>query len=168
MSTNDRTVIKRLGGDDASEIIETDSLCFNCHGTGVTRLLLTRIPNFREVIIASFSCPHCGFENRTIDPAGTVQDRGKLFVLDVRSRRDLNRRIVQPSHSEIRIPSLESSFPTSEGCVTTIEGAMTSIISNLNALQPERKKADPKQAELIDKFIEKMKKLLTLEEHFVL
>jgi hypothetical protein len=27
---------------------------------GTTRLLLTKIPFFREVIIMSFSCPHCG------------------------------------------------------------------------------------------------------------
>ncbi|BHF59512.1 nucleolar zinc-finger protein [Sparganum proliferum] len=168
MSTSDGTVIRALGGDDASEIIETESLCFNCHEMGVTRLLLTRIPTFREVIVSSFSCPHCGFENRTVDPAGTVQDRGKLFVLDVRSQRDLNRRVVQPSHSEIRIPSLDSSFPTSEGCVTTVEGAITTIINNLNELQPERKVADPKRAELIDEFIGKLKKLLTIETHFIL
>jgi hypothetical protein len=39
---------------------EIESLCINCEQNGTTRLLLTKIPFFREVIIMSFACPHCG------------------------------------------------------------------------------------------------------------
>ena len=55
---------------------EIESLCMNCGGNGVTRLLLTRIPFFREVVLMSFSCPHCGFRNSEIEPAATIAEQG--------------------------------------------------------------------------------------------
>lgn len=33
---------------------------------GTTRLLLTRIPHFKEVILMAFECPHCGNRNNEI------------------------------------------------------------------------------------------------------
>ncbi|VDD81416.1 unnamed protein product [Mesocestoides corti] len=135
---------------------------------GTTQLLITRIPFFRDVVISSFECGFCGFANRSVDPAAPVQDKGKAFTLDVRCARDLNRRIIQPSHSEIRIPSLDSSFPSSESVLTTVEGVITGIIDKLQLLQPERRKTDPKQAELIDAFIEKLRDLLKVKTPFVL
>lgn len=62
-------------GDDGSQklVEEIESMCINCEENvrslklektdddqGTTRLLLTKIPFFREVILMSFSCPHCG------------------------------------------------------------------------------------------------------------
>ena len=44
----------------------------------VTRMLLTRIPYFREVIIMSFECPHCGFKNSEIQPAAQIAEKGKI------------------------------------------------------------------------------------------
>jgi hypothetical protein len=62
--------------DDSEEsqklVEEIESMCINCEENvpypswsptniqGTTRLLLTKIPFFREVIIMSFSCPYCG------------------------------------------------------------------------------------------------------------
>lgn len=40
---------------------------------GVTRLLLTSIPFFREVIVMSFRCEHCGFQNNEIQSAGQIR-----------------------------------------------------------------------------------------------
>lgn len=80
----------------------------------MTRLLITRIPFFREVIISSFECEHCGFKNNSVDPAAPIQNRGKKFTVDVRCAKDFNRRVIQPCFAEIRIPSLDSAFPSSE------------------------------------------------------
>ncbi|VDK32231.1 unnamed protein product [Taenia asiatica] len=160
--------VKDLGQDTASQVVETESLCLNCGKNGTTRMLITRIPFFREIVVSSFECEHCGFINRSVDPAAPIQDKGKKFTLDVRCAKDLNRRVIQPSHSEIRIPSLDSSFPSSESALTTVEGVITGIIEKLEFLQPERRKVDPKQAELIDAFIRKLRDLLTLETPFKL
>lgn len=40
---------------------------------GVTRLLLTTIPYFKEVIIMSFRCEHCGTSNNEIQSAGSIR-----------------------------------------------------------------------------------------------
>ena len=36
-------------------------------------MLLTSIPFFREVVVMSFRCEHCGFQNNEIQSAGTIR-----------------------------------------------------------------------------------------------
>jgi zinc finger protein len=67
---------------DAQEpkmIEEIESLCMRCQENGMTRLLLTYIPYFREVIIASFQCDHCGERNNEIQSAGQIQGASFFF-----------------------------------------------------------------------------------------
>jgi len=52
---------------------------------GVTRLLLTKIPFFREVIISSFECDACGYSDCGIQSGSRVQDRGVRYKLTVNS-----------------------------------------------------------------------------------
>jgi ZPR1 zinc-finger domain len=40
---------------------------------GRTRMLLTSIPYFKEVIIMSFRCEHCGASNNEIQSAGAYR-----------------------------------------------------------------------------------------------
>lgn len=51
----------------------------------MTRLLLTTIPFFREVIVSSFSCEHCGWNNTEVQSAGRIQDQGVRYTLTVRA-----------------------------------------------------------------------------------
>lgn len=53
---------------------------------GTTRLLLTKIPFFREIIVSSFSCEHCGWNNTEIQSAGRIQDQGVRYTLTVRAQ----------------------------------------------------------------------------------
>ena len=41
--------------DDSKVTEEMESLCMNCHENGITRLLLTKIPFFKEIVIMSFA-----------------------------------------------------------------------------------------------------------------
>jgi hypothetical protein len=52
----------------------------------MTRLLLTKIPFFREIIVSSFSCEHCGWNNTEIQSAGRIQDQGVRYTLTVRGQ----------------------------------------------------------------------------------
>lgn len=52
---------------------------------GITQLLLTRIPMFREVILMSFSCSHCGNKNSEIQPGAPIQDHGVKYSLQVKT-----------------------------------------------------------------------------------
>ena len=40
---------------------------------GVTRLLLTKIPHYREIILLSFTCHHCGQQNNEIQSGEKIQ-----------------------------------------------------------------------------------------------
>ncbi|KAA0183969.1 Zinc finger protein ZPR1 [Fasciolopsis buskii] len=157
-----------LHADVDPEVTEIESLCFNCYKTGTTRLLLVRIAFFKEVVVSSFHCDHCGFENRSLEPAARIQDYGIRITLDVQGTGDLNRRVVRPAHSSIHIPDLEASFPTSDGDLSTVEGIMLKIIENIELLQPERKSTQPELASKLDTFIGKLKNLMTMEKSFAL
>lgn len=63
------TVPEGAGAEIESEpqvVDNIDSLCMNCEEQGITRLFLTRIPFFKEVVLMSFECPHCGYRNSEI------------------------------------------------------------------------------------------------------
>lgn len=42
------------------------SLCMACGGDGTTRMLTTKIPFFREVILSSFECDDCHWRNNEV------------------------------------------------------------------------------------------------------
>lgn len=45
------------------------SLCPNCEENGETLILLHRVPHFKDLLISSFSCPHCNYANREVRKA---------------------------------------------------------------------------------------------------
>jgi len=42
-------------------------------GQGVTRLLLTTIPYFKQIVVSSFRCERCGYRDTEIQSAGEMQ-----------------------------------------------------------------------------------------------
>ena len=106
--------------------VQMESLCMNCMKNGTTTLLLTKIPFFREVMISRFECPHCHFQNNSIQFAGEYPAKGVHYELHVTSPEDLNRRIVKSCHSIIKVPEidLEIPGPTQGDSISTIEGVL--------------------------------------------
>src|SRR6202021_2936413 len=78
-SNNDAHAPVNTNSDDESQfdrpIHEVESLCMQCREQGMTRLMLTSIPYFREVVLMSFNCQHCGTSNNEIQSAGGVQGK---------------------------------------------------------------------------------------------
>lgn len=90
------SLFRDLSADnDDWEPTEIESLCMNCYKNGTTRLLLTKIPFFKEIIVSSFSCPHCCWSNTEIQSAGRIQDQGICYTLKVKTKKDLNREVVK-------------------------------------------------------------------------
>lgn len=71
---------------------EIESLCMRCHeqvsehlaeqglfsftgltNQGTTRMLLTSIPYFKEVVVMSFRCEHCGHRDSEVQSAEEIQ-----------------------------------------------------------------------------------------------
>ena len=126
MTTSEpRPVFTPLSADDTdNQLTEMQSLCMNCHEQGCTRLLLTRIPYYKDVILSSFECDACHFKNNDVQPAQRVEPYGILINVHVMNSKDLNRQFVKSSYGTIRIKELDfEQAPHSEnGLLTTIEG----------------------------------------------
>ena len=76
--------------DEEKAVTEIPSLCMECHEQvryfklkctaftwidwqGTTRMLLTSIPFFREIVVMSFRCGSCGTQNNEIQAAAAIQ-----------------------------------------------------------------------------------------------
>jgi hypothetical protein len=83
-----------VDGLDALSIIK-GSMCMACGESGDTRMMTTKIPFFREIIVCSFECDACGDTNNEVTFGGEIQEKGVRFVLDVRGDADLSRTCIK-------------------------------------------------------------------------
>lgn len=154
--------------NDDVQPTEIESLCMNCHENGSTKLLLTKIPFFKDLILSSFSCDHCGYANNEVQSADAIQEQGVKITLKVDASKDLNRQIVKTQFTTISIPELDFEIPpeSQKGILTTIEGIIDRAVTGLQQEQPVRRIMDPTTAQKIDDFIERLGGLKTRESHF--
>ncbi|XP_008305142.1 zinc finger protein ZPR1 [Stegastes partitus] len=165
------SVFKDISADDEDwQPTEIESLCMNCYQNGTTRLLLTKIPFFKEIIVSSFSCANCSWSNTEIQSAGRIQEQGVCYTLKVRTKQDLNREVVKADCATTRIPELDFEIPpfTQKGSLSTIEGLLDRAVAGLEQDQAVRRATDPEVAEKIDEFIQKLRKLKEVENEFTL
>lgn len=118
----------------------------------------------------SFDCEHCGFQNNEIQNSGKIAEKGIRITLQIKTARDLNRQVVKSDYTCIKIPSLDFEIPSrsQKGEITTIEGIIERTINGLEQDQPERRKKYATAAFQIDEFLEKLKKLKSLEQPFIM
>jgi len=90
---------------------EIVSMCMNCHKNGITRFLFTRVPFFKELIISSFRCEECSFNNTEVQFGGKIEDYGHEISLTVTDPVALNRNVVKSEYALIKIPELELEIP---------------------------------------------------------
>eukprot|EP01031_Cornospumella_fuschlensis_P025574 gene25574-30879_t len=121
------------------------SLCMRCGGEGETRLMLHKIPHFRELVIASFYCEECGERNNEVTFGGEIQLEGCIYVLKVTNPKDLNRQIIKSDSASIRIREIDFEIPphTQKGEINTLEGVLKTAAKNLALYQHERLLENP-------------------------
>ncbi|XP_066589485.1 zinc finger protein ZPR1 [Prorops nasuta] len=164
-------IFRDLTADDpTSEATVIESLCMNCGENGVTKLLLTKIPYFKDVIVMSFHCEHCNYQNNEIQSGGKIADKGIKIVLQVTTQNDLNRQVVKSDHTKVTIPHLDFEIPgeSQKGEITTVEGIINRSVNGLKMDQPRREKEEPEVKILIERFIQKLKSLINLHESFTI
>ncbi|KMZ08919.1 zinc finger protein ZPR1 [Drosophila simulans] len=154
-------IFREINAEQTDEIVEIESACMNCFETGVTRLLPTKIPFFREVVLMSFKCDHCGHINNEMQSASEIQKSGIRIELVVQSVADLNRRVVRSDNSSISIPEVELEIPvqSQKGEVTTVEGIIERTIAGLSQDQEKRRIDHPETAASIERYIERLHRL---------
>lgn len=165
MNTPSNQGIHLTGAADAEghPVQEIESLCMNCHENGTTRLLLTRIPFFREIIIMSFECPHCHFKNSEIQPAAQIAEKGSRYQLKIEAKEDFNRQIVKSETATCRFNELDIEIPPKRGQLTNIEGLLSEMVSDLESDQPTRKSIQPEVYDKINEVINKIQSFLNAE-----
>ncbi|KAL0941121.1 Zinc finger protein ZPR1 [Colletotrichum truncatum] len=148
------------GNDDQKVVEEIESLCMNCGKNGTTRLLLTSIPYFREIILMSFSCEECGFSNSEVQPAGSIQPKGTYYELRLTALEDFGRQVVKSDTATVKFIELDLEVPPGKGQLTNVEGLLSTIINDLEFGQEARKEQMPEVYPKIAEIIEKGRAML--------
>ncbi|XP_040282058.1 zinc finger protein ZPR1 [Bufo bufo] len=164
-------VFREISADDEEQQpMEIESLCMNCYQNGMTRLLLTKVPFFKEIIVSSFTCDACDWTNTEIQSAGRIQDQGVRYSLSVRNKRDVNREVVKTDFASTHIPEIDFEIPacTQKGALTTIEGILERTIAGLQQEQPLRRAENAQVAKKIEEFISKLQSLKNGETPFTI
>jgi len=164
------SVFTELHADDpGTDVTEIESLCFNCGENGTTKLLLTKIPFYKEIILMSFECGICGFKNNEIQSGDKIQEKGHVFKCSIITQADLNRQVIKSDYAAVKIPEIDFEIPPSKrGEITTVEGIMSRCISSLEQDQPVRKVLDPEGAAQIDAFIQILIEKRNLKSSFTI
>lgn len=138
------------GVDVEQKVVEEiQSLCMNCHEDGMTRLLLTKIPFFREIVIMSFSCESCGFHNNEIQSAGEIQPKGAKYAFRMERDDDFQRQVVKSDICAFRIEDIDLEIPPGKGQYTNLEGIISAVKLDLESHQEERMKQMPEVGEKV-------------------
>ncbi|KAK9358606.1 ZPR1 zinc-finger domain-containing protein [Lipomyces starkeyi] len=157
---DEQGVLDTQANEESQIVQEIESLCMNCRENGTTRLLLTSIPYFREIVLMSFSCPHCGLRNSEIQPASEIQEKGSRYRFLIESKEDLNRQIVKSESCDCAFPSISLEIPHQRGQLTTIEGLLTEVVEDLSQSQPIRKYSEPEAFQKIEAVLAKVQEMI--------
>lgn len=122
-----------------------------------------RIPFFRDVLIESFSCPHCNWSNNTAKPAGAIQEKGAKYVFELTTADDLQRQVIKSDTGVFNIEAVGLEMPKGQGQYTNIEGLLMRVRDGLAAEQPYRKEHHPELYEPLQKIVDKLTAILAGE-----
>ncbi|KAJ3309716.1 nucleolar zinc-finger protein [Boothiomyces sp. JEL0838] len=160
------TLFENIDGEQA--ITEVESLCMGCGENGTTKLLLTKVPHFREIILMAFECPHCGLRNNEIQPAQTIAEKGIKQVVRIAGQKDLNRQVVKSESATVRFEELDFEIPpnSQSGILSTVDGMIDRAIEGLKQEQPARLLADYELYKKIEGVIEVLQEYYDNKTHF--
>ncbi|KAK4254704.1 hypothetical protein QN277_010046 [Acacia crassicarpa] len=154
------------------EVMTFPSTCGACATRCETRMFVTKIPYFQEVIVMATTCDACGYRNSELKPGGRIPEKGKKISLSVKNVHDLSRDVIKSDTAGVKVPELdlELASGTLGGIVTTVEGLITKISESLERVHGFTfgDSLDENRRSKWLEFRERLKKLLSLEEPWTL
>ena len=126
----------------------------------MTRLFLTSIPYFREIVIMSFHCDHCNTQNNEIQAAGIIQPKGTYYELRLTTLDDFQRQVVKADTATVKFIELDLEIPAGRGQLTNVEGLLSTVIDDLEIGQEARKEQAPEVFTKVAEIIAKGRKML--------
>lgn len=136
-----RLEIHRAAEDPDSikeEVMKFPTDCPHCYKTAETDMCLTDIPHFKEIIIMSLLCEHCGFKSNEIKGGGAIPKTGTKITLKVVTSDDLAREVLKSDTAGITIPELDMELDEGglDGLYTTVEGLLNKVHDRLKDANP--------------------------------
>jgi len=126
------------GDTDNDDIVPNEVYSFPAHCPGCTRNCITHmkmveIPHFKQVVIMSTVCDHCGYRSNEVKTGGEVPEKGKRITLKVENATDLGRDILKSESCALECPELSLSVNpgTLGGRFTTVEGLLSQVRDDL-------------------------------------
>ena len=118
---------------------------------GITKLLLTKIPHYKEVILMSFNCDICSYQNNEIQSGGMVQDLGIKYKVKIIQPQDLSRQIVKSDYASLIVPEIDLEVPpnSQKGSKYCFENTYISHIQFLPTSLKSSKTIDPLLVHLV-------------------
>ncbi|KAM9896673.1 hypothetical protein OXX69_010554, partial [Metschnikowia pulcherrima] len=119
----------------SSEVQTFHATCSACFQPCETNMKSVDIPHFKEVIIMSTFCEHCGYKSNEVKTGGAIPDKGRKISLKITDPDDLARDILKSETCGLRIPELNLDLTpgTLGGRFTTIEGLLTQVYEELHS-----------------------------------
>ena len=117
-----------------NEVYSFPATCPGCTRHCVTHMKMVEIPHFKQVVIMSTVCEHCGYRSNEVKTGGEVPEKGKKITLHVNAPSDLGRDILKSESCALECPELNLSVNpgTLGGRFTTVEGLLTQVRDDLH------------------------------------
>jgi zinc finger protein len=136
-----RVEIHRAAEDPESvkqEVMKFMTPCPHCFKPAETDMCLTDIPHFKEVIIMSLVCEHCGYRSNEIKGGGAIPKYGTKIILTVTSEDDLAREVLKSDTAGLIIPEVDMELDEGglDGLYTTVEGLLNKVHDRLKEANP--------------------------------
>jgi len=119
------------------EVLNFAMNCPDCNSPCDTKMKLTKIPYFKEVIIMATTCDACGHKSNEVKSGSGVASEGIRYCLVMNDPTDLNRDILVSETSSFAIPDLDFELSSSKsigGRFTTLEGIFTTLKTQLTTI----------------------------------
>ncbi|ELP86409.1 zinc finger protein zpr1, putative [Entamoeba invadens IP1] len=157
--------------DCPAEVAELDEECQMCHKMSKLRMMLTKIPFFKEVTIFAFSCDNCGFKTNEIKCGGEVSQTAKKIVFTPKTAEDLTRSFLKSETAAVSI--VEVGVDLEPGTLgskfTTIEGFLNDVINHLDDLPfVHGDSAEKGEEDKLKNIVQRLKNFKEFKEQFTL
>ena len=124
------------GNENLGKQVQTfQATCPTCYQRCNTHMKTVNIPHFKDVVLMSTVCEHCGYKSNEVKTGGAIPEKGKRITLKVTDPEDLARDILKSETCGMNIPELNLDLTpgTLGGRFTTIEGLLRQVYEELHS-----------------------------------
>ncbi len=120
------------------DIVHGEPLIFHTDCPGCTRpcevrMRMVDVPHFKQVVLISTACDHCGYRTSEVKTGGAIPNKGRQIILKVLEQVDLSRDVLKSETCTVFCPELKLEITpgTMSGRFTTVEGLLTQVHDTL-------------------------------------